>query len=268
MTSMTKPKIAIHHFPATDGSPHPPLLFVHGAWHGAWCWQDGFIDRLNQQGFDCYAIDLRGHGESEAAKTMRWNRIADYVDDVSHAVEIIGGKPILVGHSMGGFICQHMSHRNAPLSGIALMASAPHNGVWRLVLRMLVKDPLALILSFAKLSLLPVIRSTEAIRDMFLDANTPDPKVKAFGAKLIDESFLAFLDMLLLDLPKRPAARPPMLVIGGEKDTVCLPSEQQSLADYYGVDCHIIEDAPHNLMSQTKWQEAADKLAEWVEIRA
>ena len=54
------------------------------------------------------------------------------------------------------------------------------------------------------------------------------------------------------------------LVIGGEKDTVCLPSEQQSLADYYGVACHIIEDAPHNLMSQTKWQEAADKLAEWL----
>ena len=82
------------------------------------------------------------------------------------------------------------------------------------------------------------------------------------------EDFLAFLDMLLLDLPKRAAARPPMLVIGGEKDTVCLPSEQQSLADYYGVACHIIEDAPHNLMSQTKWQEAADKLAEWVETRA
>ena len=71
----------MHHFPATDDSARPPLLFVHGAWHGAWCWQDGFIDHLNQQGFDCYAIDLRGHGESEATKPMRWNRIADYVEE-------------------------------------------------------------------------------------------------------------------------------------------------------------------------------------------
>ena len=213
-------------------------------------------------------MDLRGHGESEAVNPMRWNRIADYVDDVSYAIETIGDKPILVGHSMGGFICQHINNRNAPVSGIALIASAPQNGIWRLVLRMLVKDPLALILSFAKLSLLPVIRSTHAIRDMFLDANTPDPEVKAFGEKLIDESFLAFLDMLLFDLPKRTTARPPMLVIGGEKDTVCLPSEQQSLANYYGAACHIIEDAPHNLMSQTKWHEVADTLAEWVKARA
>ncbi len=268
MTSMTKPKIAIHHFPATDGSPYPPLLFVHGAWHGAWCWQDGFIDRLNQQGFDCYAIDLRGHGESEAAKTMRWNRIADYVDDVSHAVEIIGGKPILVGHSMGGFICQHMSHRNAPVSGIALMASAPHNRGLASGSTYAGERPVGAYFVFCK----ALVASSHSIdgsdtRYVFR-CQYADPKVKAFGAKLIDESFLAFLDMLLLDLPKRPATRQPMLVIGGEKDTVCLPSEQQSLADYYGVACHIIEDAPHNLMSQTKWQEAADKLAEWVETRA
>ena len=258
----------MHHFPATDDSARPPLLFVHGAWHGAWCWQDGFIDHLNQQGFDCYAIDLRGHGESEATKPMRWNRIADYVEDVLHAVDSIGGKPVLVGHSMGGFICQHISRRNASVAGIALLASAPHYGVWRLNVRMQMKDPLALILSFAKLSLLPVIRSTHAIRDMFLDIDTPDAKAKAFGEKLIDESFMAFLDMLLLDLPKRAAAGPPMLVIGGEKDTLFLPSEQQSLANYYGAACHIIEDAPHNLMSQTKWHEVADTLAEWVKARA
>jgi len=24
---------------------HPvPLLFVHGAWHGAWCWDEHFLD--------------------------------------------------------------------------------------------------------------------------------------------------------------------------------------------------------------------------------
>ncbi len=24
---------------------HPvPLLFVHGGWHGAWCWDDHFLD--------------------------------------------------------------------------------------------------------------------------------------------------------------------------------------------------------------------------------
>jgi hypothetical protein len=30
---------------------HPvPLLFVHGSWHGAWCWDEHFLDYLRRQG--------------------------------------------------------------------------------------------------------------------------------------------------------------------------------------------------------------------------
>ena len=105
---------------------------MHGAWHGAWCWEGGFIDALNRTGFDCFTVDLRGHGESEAVRAMRWNRIADYVDDVTAALQEIGGAPVLVGHSMGGYICQHVGNRHAKLSGICLLASAPHTGVFSL----------------------------------------------------------------------------------------------------------------------------------------
>ena len=27
-----------------------PLLFVHGAWHGAWCWDEHFLDFFAAQG--------------------------------------------------------------------------------------------------------------------------------------------------------------------------------------------------------------------------
>jgi pimeloyl-ACP methyl ester carboxylesterase len=28
-----------------SSEPRPtPLLFVHGAWHGAWCWAEHFLD--------------------------------------------------------------------------------------------------------------------------------------------------------------------------------------------------------------------------------
>ena len=48
---------------AEDGAA-PPLLFVHGGWHGAWCWDQGFLERVAIQGFEVHAMSLRGHGES------------------------------------------------------------------------------------------------------------------------------------------------------------------------------------------------------------
>lgn len=39
-----------------------PILFVHGAWHGAWCWEN-FIDYFGNNGFSCYELDLPCHGK-------------------------------------------------------------------------------------------------------------------------------------------------------------------------------------------------------------
>jgi hypothetical protein len=33
-------------------NPHPtPLLFVHGAAHGAWCWDEHFLDFFAEKGY-------------------------------------------------------------------------------------------------------------------------------------------------------------------------------------------------------------------------
>ena len=44
-----------------------PLLFVHGAWHGAWCWEENFLPYFAQAGYHSHALDLRGHGKSGGA---------------------------------------------------------------------------------------------------------------------------------------------------------------------------------------------------------
>jgi len=38
------------------------------------------------------------------ARKLRWTRIADYVEDVANAVRQLPSPPILIGHSMVGFI--------------------------------------------------------------------------------------------------------------------------------------------------------------------
>ena len=34
-----------------DFGPARTLLFVHGAWHGAWCWAEHFLDFFAAQGY-------------------------------------------------------------------------------------------------------------------------------------------------------------------------------------------------------------------------
>jgi hypothetical protein len=39
----------------------PPILFLHGAAHGAWCWAEHFLPWFAGRGCECHALSFRGH---------------------------------------------------------------------------------------------------------------------------------------------------------------------------------------------------------------
>src|SRR5512141_652158 len=90
-----------------EGSgPTTPLLFVHGMLHGAWCWDVHFLEFFARHGYAAHAVNLRGHGASDGRARLRWARVADFADDVAEAATRLPRPPILIGHSMGGFVIQ------------------------------------------------------------------------------------------------------------------------------------------------------------------
>ena len=89
-----------------DATDRLPVLFVHGAFAGGWMWADTFMPFLAEAGYPCYAVSLRGHGGSHGRERIDWHSIADYVEDVTRVIDWLGQQPVLVGHSMGGFIVQ------------------------------------------------------------------------------------------------------------------------------------------------------------------
>jgi pimeloyl-ACP methyl ester carboxylesterase len=75
------------------------VVLVHGAWHGAWCWER-VIPALAKQGIKATAIDLPGHGEDASVMT-------DLHGDATKVTEVLdelGESAILVGHSYGGAV--------------------------------------------------------------------------------------------------------------------------------------------------------------------
>ena len=45
---------------AEQPSDGPPVLFVHGTFHGAWCWAEHWMSRFAAANIDCHAVSLRG----------------------------------------------------------------------------------------------------------------------------------------------------------------------------------------------------------------
>lgn len=78
-------------------SVRPTLLLVHGAWHGAWCWES-LIRVLTNRGWEVRAIDLPTvHAPHKENLGMQ-----DDADAVRAAIDAVAGPVVVVAHSYGG----------------------------------------------------------------------------------------------------------------------------------------------------------------------
>jgi pimeloyl-ACP methyl ester carboxylesterase len=114
----------------TCSEAHPvPLLFVHGAWHAAWCWDEHFLNFFADKGYRALALSLRGHGNSPSPKPIRACTIADYVDDLESVADSLPTKPVVIGHSMGGAIVQKYLESHEAPAGVLLASVPPKESV-------------------------------------------------------------------------------------------------------------------------------------------
>jgi pimeloyl-ACP methyl ester carboxylesterase len=77
------------------------VLLLHGFLEHAHAW-DWVAPRLADGGYHVYALDWRGHGDSEWIGKGGYYHFIDYVADLADVVRALGGRVALVAHSMGG----------------------------------------------------------------------------------------------------------------------------------------------------------------------
>ena len=81
----------------TDGSI---VLLLHGFLEHAHTW-DLIAPRLAAAGHHVFALDWRGHGDSEWIGAGGYYHFADYGADLAFVIRALGGRAALVAHSMG-----------------------------------------------------------------------------------------------------------------------------------------------------------------------
>jgi pimeloyl-ACP methyl ester carboxylesterase len=85
------------------------FVLVHGAMHGAWCWED-VAARLAHKGHRVVVPELPGHGRRAAE--VRQASAETYGRAVAEAMAQAGvSRAILVGHSMGGLVIAKAAER-------------------------------------------------------------------------------------------------------------------------------------------------------------
>ncbi len=250
-----------------DANPRPtPLLFVHGAWHGAWCWDEFFLPYFAKKGYVVHALSLRGHGKSLTDKPLRWLRARDYVADVEQIVNSLDKSPVLIGHSMGGYVTQkYLETHDAPAA--VLLASIPSGGIFPFAVRSAIQHPLAFLKSNVTLSPYHLIGTVKLSKAAFFSDNMPDEQALKYHAQLQDESEMMVWETMLLNLPRPARVKTPLLVLGAVNDRVFPPPEVEATARAYGTQARLFPDMAHDMMLEAGWQSVADCIIEWLETR-
>ncbi len=244
-----------------------PLLFVHGAFAGAWCWDDYFLPYFAQHGYGAHAVSLRGHGASPGREALALAGIEDYVADVMLAADDLESEPVLIGHSMGGIVVQRAMRRRAAPAAV-LMAPVPPQGLSGSAFLLAARDPEL----FREISLIqhahPRYATLAGLRKAMFSAALPAEEALRHFWRMQPESQRALFE---LGWPQyfwiAGTGKTPVLVMGARRDAFFPTYMIEETARIHGVKAEIMPEMAHAMMLEPHWQVAADRILDWLRER-
>lgn len=252
-----------------EKSGKPPLVFLHGSYHAAWCWNVHFMPYFAQRGYDTYAVSFRGQGGSDVPEGSPAGLLEEHTSDIQHFLGEMDMEPVLFGHSFGGLVVMnYVNLESPPVKAIGLLNSVPPSGNQEMIMRYLVRMP---------------IKSLRITYSFVAQAFSKDPKLcreTFFSEELDEEALQQYMELLrtsskarLVDLRAlrksvpigRPRASLPALVLGGEKDAVVDLEGLKETGIAYNASPVLISKLAHDCMLDAHWEDAAGAILSFVE---
>jgi pimeloyl-ACP methyl ester carboxylesterase len=243
----------------------PPILFLHGAFAGAWMWREIFMPYFARRGRASAAVSLRGHGDSEGRAQLRAARLSDYRDDVLRALAVFDEPPIVIAHSLGGLIAQTLIGRG-PMRALALLASLPPEGLMLESPRLALVEPHIWLeaVSGSVMQAKPPIGM--AAHELLFSEGLPREDVARHSARMQPESPRALSDAHLPQgvLPAFLFGLP-TLVVSGTRDRLVTGVSSLRTALYHGAEHRTVEGVGHFLQLDPGAETVARHVLDWID---
>ena len=253
---------------------HPPLLFVHGSYHGAWCWAEKWQPYFAERGYKTVSISLRSQAGSERAEGRKFaGTLKTHADDIEDVVRRFAAPPVMIAHSFGGLVAElYASQPRAPLAGMALVASVPPSGNSDIIQRITKRsiwDSARITWGFITKSFL---KSSADTRFLFFGPDLDEAELLKYQRLLQDNaSPVPLLDVRNLNAELPISAPIPetynsnAFVGGGAADCVVDVPAVEELARHFGVQPLIWENLGHDVMLDAGSEVVAADLAAWLQ---
>jgi pimeloyl-ACP methyl ester carboxylesterase len=234
---------------ATDA---PPVLFVPGFGHGAWAFAEHWLEHAATRGFPAYAMSLRGHGSSGAA---RGTTLRAYVHDVTQVAASLPRQAVIVGHGASALVVANAMARYPARA--AVLVSPVFGGIGS-ALYAFRHNPGTVLPGIVGRPLRP-----RAAR--LFGADLPAEHAKTYAARLGGASPRAQWQLLRRPAPEDPVGKPPVLVVGSPDDRLVGQVALTAVAHRYGGAPLLFPGMGHDLMLDLRWQEPIDAILDWLE---
>ena len=259
-----------------------PLLFVHGMWGGSWYWLN-FMNYFSSNGFECYAVNLRGHWGSRPVSNIGKVSVLDYVSDVREVIENLKASPVVIGHSMGGLIAQKIAFKRGRIFGEAVnpcaTALSPVGGIKAAVLICPappkgIRLTGSLSLMIGQMRYLPHLLLKKPLRPSYklavktmLGCLDEADRLRVYD-KMIPDSGLAAREMSCGKIEIDETAVPcPMLVISSLKDNITPAKVVAKVASKYQAELKEYPNHAHWIVEEEGWEQVASDVKEWIEVK-
>ncbi|GAB4170239.1 MAG: hypothetical protein OHK0024_06140 [Thalassobaculales bacterium] len=218
----------------------PGLLFIHGGFHGAWCFE-GWTSALAEAGWPAAAIDLPGHGGLPPPADFIRLGAADFATDAAEALDAMAaqgiGEVVVAGHSLGAMVAMLLALAR-PVAGLILLAPSPPGNL----------PGLAALPAWPEDRPAPPPDAAK-VAAAYLP-NFDDAAIAALLPRFCAES-PAFLNDRYLNRTLVPPERisAPVLVIAAEKERPGMHGPiDRATAAFFGGEYHFLAGAGHDFM--------------------
>ena len=259
----------LHAAPKSRAPGRPPLLFLHGAFAGAWVWGEHVLPWFAARGYDAYALSFRGHGASQNGGALHELGTADYTEDVFTVLPALGTPPgtlpVLIGHSMGGYIAQRVVEE-LEVPAYVLMASVPPTGLMGPAMTMALLQPWLLGRLYEIQWGGGSLAGQKTLREAFFWKDMPAALVLSYLARVQNESRRATLELYWPAVPDLlRLRRVPALVLGARQDRLIAVPHVYQTAALLGTSATLFPDMGHAMMLEPGWEEVAEHIHGFLE---